>query len=119
MNALKTRPEGERPNDKINGWSENEHTRQAARISDMATSVSLGSGDQLGGLLLNVVFVSHGATDRFTLHTVHQQHELTDKLWSLLPEEAEHRTGKISGEVIEEILRNWYSRIYNGRGVQP
>ena len=85
----------------------------------MATSVSLGSGDQLGGLMLNVVFVSHGVTDRFSLHTATQQHELTDKLWSLLPEEAEHRTGKISGEVIEEILRNWYSRIYNGRGVQP
>ncbi len=119
MNALKTRPDGERPNDKIRGWSENEHTRQAKRISDMATSVSLGSGDQLGGLMLNVVFVCHGATERFSLHTATQRHELADKLWSLLPEEAEHRTGKLSGEMIEEILRLWYARIYNGNGVQP
>ena len=68
----------------------------------MAASVSLSTGDQLGGLMLNVVFVCHGITDRFSLHTEAQQHELTDKLWSLLPEEAEHRTGKLSGEVIEE-----------------
>ena len=116
---IKTPLTAHRPNDKINGWSENEHTRQAARIANMAASVSLSTGDQLSGLLLNVVFVSHGTTERFTLHTATQQHELADKLWELLPDEVEHRTGKISGEVIEEILRLWYSRIYNGRGVQP
>jgi len=107
-----------RPNDKIRHRSDNAHTRQAERIANMAVSLSLTTGDQLSGLLLNVVFISHGSTDTFSLHVRSQAHELTDKLATLLPDEGE-RGQRLTGDVIEEILRLWYARIYNGNGVQP
>ncbi|MCX6692411.1 MAG: hypothetical protein NTW33_10305 [Methanoregula sp.] len=119
MNALKPRPAGERPNDNIYGASETEHSRQAKRIADMAVSVSLTMPDPLVGLMLNVVFVCHGVVERFSLHTSSQRHELTDKLWELLPDEGEHRTGKLTGDLIDEILKLWFMRINAGAGVQP
>lgn len=118
MNALKTRLNCERPHDKIRHRADNPHTRQAEKIANMAASVSLSTGDQLGGLILNVVFVSHGTTERFILHTSSQAHELTDKLAELLPDEGE-RGQKLSGEIVEEILRLWFGRIYNRNGVKP
>jgi len=109
------------PIDYINNPPETEFTRQVERISDMAKMVSLSPGDPGTGFLISVIFtLPNGKTEAFDF-PVNNPGKLADKLWTILPDEVDMRAdgttgGKISGEVVDAILRNWYYRINSKTG---